>query len=145
MPHVDEESFGQLLDAMKQAGGVLNDAGIRWALGGGLAAWARGGPETEHDVGVRDRPVGKRQREPLTLRVVRGLDLHEASVADLVVAPPAGVDDVEAAVRGNAGVLEDDLVRVHEREALHRCDRDARDRGGHPLSVVPVPGAVPRR
>ena len=38
MPRVDEESFGQLLDAMKQAGGVLNDAGIRWALGGGLAA-----------------------------------------------------------------------------------------------------------
>ena len=56
MPRVDEESFGQLLDAMKKAGGVLNDAGIRWALGGGLAAWARGGPETEHDVDLLVKP-----------------------------------------------------------------------------------------
>jgi len=56
MARVDEESFGQLLDAMKKAGGVLNDAGIRWALGGGLAAWARGGPETEHDVDLLVKP-----------------------------------------------------------------------------------------
>ena len=56
MPRVDDESFEQLLDAMKRAGGALNDAGIRWALGGGLAAWARGGPETEHDVDLLVKP-----------------------------------------------------------------------------------------
>ena len=50
------QDFDQLLAAMKQAGGALNDAGIRWALGGGLAAWARGGPETEHDVDFLVKP-----------------------------------------------------------------------------------------
>lgn len=52
----DNHEFEQLLSAMKQAGGALNDAGIPWALGGGLAAWARGGPETEHDVDFLVRP-----------------------------------------------------------------------------------------
>ncbi len=52
----ENQEFEQLLSAMKQAGGALNDAGIRWALGGGLAAWARGGPETEHDVDFLVRP-----------------------------------------------------------------------------------------
>lgn len=41
---------------MKQAGGALNAAGIEWALGGGLAAWARGGPQTEHDVDFLVKP-----------------------------------------------------------------------------------------
>lgn len=46
------EEFAHLLDVMKKAGGTLNDAEIPWALGGGLACWARGGPETEHDVDI---------------------------------------------------------------------------------------------
>ena len=56
MPGVDEDQFAQLLDAMKAAGGALNEAGIPWALGGGLAAWARGGPQTEHDVDFLVKP-----------------------------------------------------------------------------------------
>ena len=52
----DNNEFGELLEAMKRAGGALNDAGISWALGGGLAAWARGGPETEHDVDFLVKP-----------------------------------------------------------------------------------------
>jgi predicted nucleotidyltransferase len=39
-----------LLSAMKQAAGVLRDNGIPFALAGGLAVYARGGPETGHDV-----------------------------------------------------------------------------------------------
>ncbi len=35
---------------MKRAGAALRDAGIPFMLGGGLAAWARGGPPTDHDV-----------------------------------------------------------------------------------------------
>ena len=56
MPGDDNQEFEELLEAMKQAGGALNDAGIAWALGGGLAAWARGGPETEHDVDFLVKP-----------------------------------------------------------------------------------------
>ena len=35
---------------MKAGAGVLQTSGIPFVLGGGLAAWARGGPKTEHDV-----------------------------------------------------------------------------------------------
>src|SRR6266566_6235528 len=50
MANALDPDFRGLLEAMKKAGGVLNDAGVPWVLGGGLACWARGGPETEHDV-----------------------------------------------------------------------------------------------
>ena len=35
---------------------ALREAGVPFALGGGLAIWARGGPETEHDVDLFIRP-----------------------------------------------------------------------------------------
>lgn len=43
-------SFEDLLTTMKRTCAVLRDADVRFALGGGLATWARGGPGTEHDV-----------------------------------------------------------------------------------------------
>jgi predicted nucleotidyltransferase len=43
-------SFEELLETLKQAAAALREADVRFALGGGLAIWARGGPETEHDV-----------------------------------------------------------------------------------------------
>jgi hypothetical protein len=44
------KEIGDLVDTMKRASAALRDAGIRFMLGGGLAAWARGGPPTDHDV-----------------------------------------------------------------------------------------------
>lgn len=35
---------------MKHAGAALREANVEYMLGGGLAAWARGGPPTDHDV-----------------------------------------------------------------------------------------------
>jgi hypothetical protein len=46
----DDEAFTQLLDAMKRAAAVLRDNEVPFALAGGLAVYARGGPATEHDV-----------------------------------------------------------------------------------------------
>jgi predicted nucleotidyltransferase len=43
-------SFEELLETLKQAAAALREADVRFVLGGGLAIWARGGPETEHDV-----------------------------------------------------------------------------------------------
>jgi hypothetical protein len=40
----------QILESLRVAAAALRDAKIDFALGGGLAAWARGGPPTEHDV-----------------------------------------------------------------------------------------------
>jgi predicted nucleotidyltransferase len=42
--------FSDLLSAMKRGAAALRDQGIEFALAGGLAIYARGGPETEHDV-----------------------------------------------------------------------------------------------
>jgi predicted nucleotidyltransferase len=47
---VPEASFEEIVAAMKEAAGVLQDAGVEFILGGGLSSWARGGPKTEHDV-----------------------------------------------------------------------------------------------
>jgi predicted nucleotidyltransferase len=43
-------SFDELLETLKLAAATLREADVRFMLGGGLAIWARGGPETEHDV-----------------------------------------------------------------------------------------------
>ena len=42
--------FEVILRTMKKAAVVLRDAEVPFALGGGLAVWARGGAKTEHDV-----------------------------------------------------------------------------------------------
>ena len=51
-----EPSFDELIVAMKAAAGILNDAKIDFVLGGGLSAWARGGPRSEHDVDFLIKP-----------------------------------------------------------------------------------------
>ncbi len=51
-----EPTFEELIDAMKEAVGVLQRAEIPFVLGGGLSAWARGGPRSEHDVDFLIRP-----------------------------------------------------------------------------------------
>jgi predicted nucleotidyltransferase len=45
-----EPTFDELIEAMKKAASVLQETGLPFVLAGGLAAWARGGPKTEHDV-----------------------------------------------------------------------------------------------
>ena len=48
--------FDQLLETLKRAGAALRDAEIPFALGGGMAIWAHGGPETEHDLDFFVKP-----------------------------------------------------------------------------------------
>ena len=50
MAYTPAENFPDLIDSMKRAAAALRDAEVPYMLGGGLAAWARGGPPTEHDV-----------------------------------------------------------------------------------------------
>jgi predicted nucleotidyltransferase len=49
-PMADDEAFSKLLDAMKRAAALLRDNQVVFALAGGLAVYARGGPATEHDI-----------------------------------------------------------------------------------------------
>jgi hypothetical protein len=45
-----------LLEVMKQASAALREAGVEHMLGGALAAWARGGPESTKDLDFMIRP-----------------------------------------------------------------------------------------
>jgi hypothetical protein len=50
MAYTPSENFPELIESMKRAAAALRDAEVPYVLAGGLAAWARGGPPTEHDV-----------------------------------------------------------------------------------------------
>jgi hypothetical protein len=56
MAYTPAENFPELIESMKRAAAALRDADVPYMLGGGLAAWARGGPPTEHDVDFFVRP-----------------------------------------------------------------------------------------
>ena len=57
MAYTPSENFPELIESMKRAAAALRDADVASLLGGGLAAWARGGPPTEHDVDFFVRPA----------------------------------------------------------------------------------------
>jgi hypothetical protein len=50
---------GDLLETLKEVAVALKRSGVRFALGGGYATYARGGPSSEHDVDfvLRERDV----------------------------------------------------------------------------------------
>lgn len=50
------EQFRRMLGTLKRAAAALRDAEIPFAVGGSLAGWARGGPESNHDVDFLVRP-----------------------------------------------------------------------------------------
>jgi hypothetical protein len=47
----------EVLDTLKKCAATLRDRGIPYMLGGGVAAWARGGPESVHDVDLMVKPA----------------------------------------------------------------------------------------
>lgn len=52
----EEQPFGAIRETLKRVAGVLREADVPFLLGGGLAAWAWGGPATGHDLDVMVRP-----------------------------------------------------------------------------------------
>ena len=123
--------FEQLLAAMKKAGGALNEAGVPFVLGGGLACWARGGPKTEHDVDFLVRPddveaaqqalarAGMRTETPPEGWLLKAYD--DDVLIDLIFDPQDGpiddgtferADELEVhAMRMKVASLEDVLVQ----------------------------------
>jgi hypothetical protein len=49
------EQSTELLDSLKVVAAALRDVEVPFALAGGLAAWAHGGPPTEHDIDLMVR------------------------------------------------------------------------------------------
>src|SRR3954469_8323151 len=50
------DDFATIEAALKRSAAALRDAGVPFLLGGSLASWARGGPETRHDLDLVIRP-----------------------------------------------------------------------------------------
>src|SRR3954463_14828142 len=66
-PELDE-----ILDTLKKCAAALNDAGIPFMVGGGVAAWARGGPESIHDLDLIVKPQDAEQ----ALETLAGLGMR---------------------------------------------------------------------
>jgi hypothetical protein len=52
----DEQPFAEIEHALKRAAAALRGADIPFLLGGSLASWARGGPQTRHDLDLILKP-----------------------------------------------------------------------------------------
>jgi hypothetical protein len=52
----DELPFDKILDTLKKSTWALREAEIPFALAGGIASWARGGPPREHDIDFFVKP-----------------------------------------------------------------------------------------
>jgi hypothetical protein len=102
-----DEQFEQLLRAMKIAAATLRDGGIPFALAGGFAIYARGGPPTEHDVDFLIRQedaeravellgkAGFRSERPPEGWLYKVYD-DEGSMIDLIFAPNSRPERVPA-------------------------------------------------
>lgn len=127
-----EREFEQLLATMKRAAGVLQEAGVPYVLGGGLACWARGAPKTEHDVDLLVKPedaeraqnaladAGMRTETPPEGWLLKAYD-ENGVLIDLIFDPNGGpiddavfqrADEMEVqAMRMNVAALEDVIVQ----------------------------------
>jgi predicted nucleotidyltransferase len=113
-------TFEELLETLKHAAAALREADVPFVLGGGLAIWARGGPETEHDVDFFVKPedaerawaalekAGFRTEEPPEGWLYKGF--RGDVMVDLIYAPSGLTVDDEFLDR--ADVLEVHAVRM---------------------------------
>jgi Uncharacterised nucleotidyltransferase len=69
MPRMPE--FEDVCATLKKTAAALENAGVPFMLGGGLAAWVRGGPESDHDLDYMVRPADAERA--LTALVEAGL------------------------------------------------------------------------
>jgi predicted nucleotidyltransferase len=52
----EETDFADIEHALKRSAAALREAQVPFLLGGSLASWARGGPETRHDLDLMIKP-----------------------------------------------------------------------------------------
>src|SRR5581483_9730520 len=119
---VPEATFDELIEAMKAGAGILQQAEIPFVLGGGLAAWARGGPKSEHDVDfllrAEDADAALAAFEQAGLETERPPEgwLYKAwhpngTLVDLIFSPAGGPITTERI--DGAPLLEVAALRVH--------------------------------
>jgi hypothetical protein len=100
----DEQPFSDLEHALKKSAAALRAAEVPFLLGGSLASWARGGPETRHDLDLVIKPedveralaaltaAGMRAEDPPEEWLVKAWDGE--TLVDLIFCPKGmPVDD----------------------------------------------------
>jgi predicted nucleotidyltransferase len=115
-----DESLERLLATMRKAVAALRDSDVEFLLGGSLASWARGGPQTDHDVDLFIRASdADRAAEALAAAdfeverppegwLVKARD--RGVLVDVIFHPSSG--EVDDAVFGRAEEMEVDAVRL---------------------------------
>jgi hypothetical protein len=106
----DEQPFADIEHALKRAAAALRDAGIPFLLGGSLASWARGGPQTRHDLDLILKPedadraletlqqAGLRPERPPEDWLLKAWD--EDTLIDLIYCPKGLPVDDDLIARG---------------------------------------------
>jgi hypothetical protein len=106
----DEQPFSDIEATLKKAAAALRGADVPFLLGGSLASWARGGPETRHDLDLMIRradieravaaltDVGMRVEDPPEEWLVKAWDGDV--LVDLIFAPKGLPMDDELFARG---------------------------------------------
>jgi len=107
----DEHPFADIEATLKKAASALRGADVPFLLGGSLASWARGGPESRHDLDLMikradvDRALaalteaGMRADDPPEEWLVKAWD--GAVLVDLIFAPKGIEVDDELIARGD--------------------------------------------
>ena len=110
----DELPFDKILGTLKSATQALRDHGIPFALAGGLASWAHGGPPREHDLDFFVKPedadralaalaaTGMRTERPPENWLYKAFDGDV--MVDLIFEPTSGP------------VTDEELARAHDLE-----------------------------
>jgi hypothetical protein len=106
----DEQPFSDIEATLKKAAAALNGAGVPFLLGGSLASWARGGPESRHDLDLMiKRADVERAVAALTAAGMRADDPPEEwlvkawdgdVLVDLIFSPKGLTIDDEVIARG---------------------------------------------
>ena len=107
----DDDGFGAIEHALKRSAAALREADIPFLLGGSLASWARGGPETSHDLDLMIKPedaeralqalvhAGMRAEDPPEEWLVKAWDGDV--LVDLIFAPKGLPMTDEVIARGD--------------------------------------------
>jgi Uncharacterised nucleotidyltransferase len=109
-PDEPNAPFSDIEHALKRAAAALRGADVPFLLGGSLASWARGGPESRHDLDLMIRPrdidralealreEGMRPERPPEDWLVKAWD--DDTLVDLIFAPKGMEIDDDVLARG---------------------------------------------